>query len=49
MNKYLVQYNLDGFGKWITFGIEAPDMFQALDWVHDNVQYNSVAIYPYSQ
>lgn len=42
MSKYLVQYK-DG-GEWIIFGMLAESIYDALDWVHDNIQQWNVSI-----
>lgn len=42
MNKYLVQCSVDG--EWVPFTIFDDCIYNALDWVHENVQRIGVCI-----
>jgi hypothetical protein len=42
MNKYLVQYSIDGV--WVAFTMLDDSIYAALDWVHDNIQRVGVCI-----
>lgn len=41
MNRYLVQYSDNG---WVPFVIKSCTMYEALEWVHANIQKTGVCI-----
>ena len=46
MNRYLAQYH-DPDGSWISFGMEAPDIEEAVRWVKANIQPLGIAVAQY--